>query len=149
MKLGLWYDANYDEELKMDRKKCKLLCQKYNNLPVDDLAARESLIKEIIGKTGDSILIEPDFWCDYGWNIEVGENFYANHGLVILDAGKVIFGNNVFIAPSCGFHTSGHPIDYERRNQGLEYAYSITVGDNVWFGAGVQVMPGLQSEITL
>lgn len=69
--------------------------------------------------------------------------FYANHGLVILDAGKVIFGNNVFIAPSCGFHTSGHPIDYERRNQGLEYAYSITVGDNVWFGAGVQVMPGV------
>ena len=67
------YDANYDEELKMDRTKCKLLCQKYNNLPVDDFAARESLIKEIIGKTGDSILIEPDFWCDYGWNIEVGE----------------------------------------------------------------------------
>lgn len=137
------YDANYDEELKMDRTKCKLLCQKYNNLPVDDFVARESLIKEIIGKTGDSILIEPDFWCDYGWNIEVGENFYANHGLVILDAGKVIFGNNVFIAPSCGFHTSGHPIDYERRNQGLEYAYSITVGDNVWFGASVQVMPGV------
>ena len=62
---------------------------------------------------------------------------------MILDAGKVIFGNNVFIAPSCGFHTSGHPIDYERRNQGLEYAYLITVGDNVWFGASVQVMPGV------
>ena len=62
---------------------------------------------------------------------------------MILNAGKVIFGNNVFIAPSCGFHTSGHPIDYERRNQGLEYAYSTTVGDNVWFGAGVQVMPGV------
>lgn len=72
-----------------------------------------------------------------------GENFYANHGLIILDAGKVVFGDNVFIAPSCGFHTSGHPIDFERRNQGLEYAYPITVGNNVWIGAGVQVMPGV------
>lgn len=137
------YDANYDKELMADRTRCKLLCQKYNNLPIDNQEEREKLIKEIIGKTGDSIIIEPDFWCDYGWNIEVGENFYANHGLVILDAGKVVFGDNVFIAPSCGFHTSGHPIDYERRNQGLEYAYPITVGDNVWIGAGVQVMPGV------
>ncbi|MBR5047891.1 MAG: sugar O-acetyltransferase, partial [Eubacterium sp.] len=63
--------------------------------------------------------------------------------LVILDAGGVTFGNDVFIAPSCGFHTSGHPIDYERRNQGLEYAYPIVVGNNVWIGAGVQVMPGV------
>ena len=62
---------------------------------------------------------------------------------MILDAGGVTFGDNVFIAPSCGFHTSGHPIDFERRNQGLEYACPITVGDNVWIGAGVQVMPGV------
>ncbi|MBR5969982.1 MAG: sugar O-acetyltransferase [Lachnospiraceae bacterium] len=71
------------------------------------------------------------------------ENFYSNHGLVILDAGSVTFGHDVFIGPLCGFHTSGHPVDFERRNQGLEYAYPIVVGDNVWFGAGVQVMPGV------
>ena len=71
------------------------------------------------------------------------ENFYANHNLVILDGAKVTFGDNVFIGPDCGFHTAGHPIDFERRNRGLEYAYSITVGDNVWIGAGVQVMPGV------
>lgn len=137
------YDANYDESLIADRTRCKVLCQKYNNLPIDDFEARDKLIKEILGKTGKSLLIEPDFWCDYGWNIEVGENFYANHGLVILDGGGVTFGDNVFIAPSCGFHTAGHPIDYERRNKGLEYAYPIKVGDNVWIGAGVQVMPGV------
>lgn len=73
----------------------------------------------------------------------MGENFYANHGLVILDVGGVVFGDNVFIAPNCGFHTSGHPIDFERRNLGLEYAYPIHVGNNVWFGAGVQVMSGI------
>ena len=111
------YDANYDETLIADRTRCKVLCQKYNNLPIDDFEARDKLIKDILGKTGKSLLIEPDFWCDYGWNIEVGENFYANHGLVILDGGGVTFGDNVFIAPSCGFHTAGHPIDYERRNK--------------------------------
>ncbi len=137
------YDANYDESLIADRTRCKVLCQKYNNLPIDDFEAREKLIKEILGKTGKAVYIEPDFWCDYGWNIKVGENFYANHGLVILDGGGVTFGDNVFIAPSCGFHTAGHPIDYERRNKGLEYAYPIKVGDNVWIGAGVQVMPGV------
>ncbi len=137
------YDANYNNELELERLECKALCQEYNNLPIKDLKKRGEFIKKILGKTGEHIHIEPDFWCDYGYQIKVGENFYANHGLVILDAGGVIFGDNVFIAPSCGFHTSGHPIDFERRNQGLEYAYSIKVGNNVWIGAGVQVMPGV------
>lgn len=137
------YDANYDTELELERIECKSLCQEYNNLPIKDLEVRHEFIKKILGKTGNNVHIEPDFWCDYGYNIVVGENFYANHGLVILDAGGVTFGNNVFIAPGCGFHTSGHPVDFERRNKGLEYAYPITVGDNVWIGAGVQVMPGV------
>lgn len=137
------YDANYDKELGTERLQCKALCQEYNSLPIKELDRRRELIKRIIGKTGENIHIEPDFWCDYGYNISVGENFYANHGLVILDAGGVTFGDDVFIAPSCGFYTSGHPIDFERRNKGLEYAYFIKVGSNVWIGAGVQVMPGV------
>lgn len=140
---NLMYDANYDTELEQERIRCKKLCQQYNNLPIEDLDARHSFIKKILGKTGENVHIEPDFWCDYGYLIEVGENFYANHGLVVLDGGRVTFGDNVFIAPSCGFHTAGHPIDFERRNKGLEYAYPIKVGSNVWFGAGVQVMPGV------
>ncbi|MDO4961658.1 MAG: sugar O-acetyltransferase [Eubacteriales bacterium] len=137
------YDANYDKELEDERLACKALCQEYNSLPIKDIEARHAFIKKILGKTGEQVHIEPDFWCDYGYLISVGENFYANHGLIILDAGTVTFGDNVFIAPSCGFHTSGHPIDYERRNRGLEYARPIVVGNNVWFGAGVQVMPGV------
>ena len=140
---GLLYDANYDKKLEEERVKCKKLCQIYNNIEIDDFDKRKKMIKRIIGKTGENIHIEPDFWCDYGYRTEVGENFYANHGLIILDAGGVKFGDNVFVAPSCGFHTSGHPIDYERRNKGLEYAYGITVGNNVWIGAGVQVLPGV------
>lgn len=143
MENHMLYDANYDPELEKERLACKKLCQEYNQLPIDDLEKRREFIKRIFGKTGKFIHIEPYFWCDYGRLIETGENFYANHGLVILDAGGVTFGDNIFIGPNCGFHTSGHPIDFERRNQGLEYAYPISVGDNVWFGAGVQVMPGV------
>lgn len=100
-------------------------------------------MEAILGKTGKQFTINAPFWCDFGYNIEVGENFYANHGCVILDGAKVTFGDNVFVAPNCGFHTAGHPLDVEQRNQGLEYAYPITIGDNVWIGAGVTVLPGV------
>ena len=137
------YNANYDVDILNDRTQCKIKCQAYNQLPIDDIEARHKAIKELFAKTGEQVYIEPHFWCDYGYNINVGERFYANHNLIILDAGGVSFGDDVFIGPSCGFYTSGHPLDFERRNQGLEYAYPIKVGNNVWFGAGVQVMPGV------
>lgn len=139
----MMYDANYDEELLRDRVNAKELCYQYNQLHPTDEQGRRSIIEKLLGKTSGSFCIEAPFWCDYGYNIEIGKNFYANHNMVILDGGKVIFGDHVFVAPNCGFYTAGHPIDFERRNQGLEYAYPITVGDNVWIGAGVQVMPGV------
>ena len=137
------YDANYDRALLEKRDKAKDLCHQYNQLRPSDRASQQEVLKKLLGKTGENFILTAPFWCDYGYNIELGENFYANHNLVILDGAKVTFGDNVFIGPDCGFHTAGHPIDFERRNRGLEYAYSITVGDNVWIGAGVQVMPGV------
>ena len=100
-------------------------------------------MKKLLGKTKDKFTILSPFWCDYGYNIEIGENFFVNHNCVILDCAKVTFGDNVFVGPDCGFYTAGHPLDYEIRNQGFEYAYPIKVGDNVWIGAGVRVMPGV------
>ena len=143
MQHQMLYDANYDEELIKERHRAKDLCFEYNLLRPSDTEGQTRLMKMLLGKTKGAFCIVAPFWCDYGYNIEIGENFFANHNTVILDGGKVTFGDNVFIAPNCGFHTAGHPIDYERRNAGLEYAYSITVGDNVWIGAGVQVMPGV------
>lgn len=137
------YDANYDQTLLEERDKAKDLCHQYNQLRPSDRLGQREVLKKLLGKTGENFILTAPFWCDYGYNIELGENFYANHNLVILDGAKVTFGDNVFIGPDCGFHTAGHPIDFERRNRGLEYAYSITVGDNVWIGAGVQVMPGV------
>lgn len=140
---GEIYNANYDEELISERIKVKDLCYLYNNLLPSKTEERRELLIKILGKTKNNFLIEQPFNCDYGYNIEVGENFYSNHNLIILDGNKVIFGDNVFIGPNCGFYTAGHPLDAERRNEGLEYAKPITVGNNVWFGGNVVVLPGV------
>ena len=137
------YDANNDTELLDERRRAKDLCHEYNLLRPSDEDGQRKLMKKLLGVTKDTFCIVAPFWCDYGYNITVGKNFFANHNTVILDGAHVTFGDNVFIAPNCGFYTAGHPIDAERRNAGLEYAYPITVGDNVWIGAGVQVMPGV------
>lgn len=143
MQQGLLYDANYDEELLAERSRCKDLCFAYNQLLPSLVDQQKDIIRRLFGKTGERFYITAPFWCDYGCNIEIGENFYTNHNCVILDGAKVTFGDNVFIAPNCTFSTTGHPLDTEQRNQGLEYAYPITVGDNVWFGASVTVLPGV------
>lgn len=137
------YDANYDKDLLEQRTKAKELCYDFNNLRPSDEKGQKEILKETFRQDQNNFIITAPFWCDYGYNIEVGENFYSNHNLVILDGGKVTFGDNVFIAPNCGFYTAGHPIDFERRNKELEYAYPISVGNNVWIGAGVQVMPSV------
>lgn len=137
------YDANYDEELLAKRDKCHDMCHEFNQVKPSDRKKQRAVLLKIFGKAKGDFCIESDFWCDYGWQIEIGDKFYANRGLVILDEAKVCFGDNVFIGPKCGFYTAGHPVDAKRRNKGLEYAYPITVGDNVWFGANVSVMPGI------
>lgn len=143
MLAGELYDANYNEELIKERYIAKDKCFEYNNIKPSDLEKRKSLMKQILGNTKENFLIEQPFNCDYGYNIEIGENFYSNHNLVILDGNKVEFGDNVFIAPNCGFYTAGHPVDYKTRNQGLEYAKPIKVGSNVWIGGNVCVLPGV------
>lgn len=140
---GLLYDANYDENLILERNHCKALCSQFNNAPYEDLEKRQNILKKILGSVKNNFTIEPSFWCDYGYNIELGENFYSNHNLVILDCAKVSFGDNVFIAPNCGFYTAGHPLSVSGRNKGLEYAKPIKVGNNVWIGANVVVLPGV------
>lgn len=139
---GELYNAE-NESLQNERIKCKLLCWQYNNLDYDKFENRKSLIKQILGKTGNKYFIEQPFICDYGYNIEIGENFYSNHNLTILDCSNVIFGNNVFIGPNCSFYTAEHPIDFETRNKGLEYAKPIKIGNNVWLGGSVTILSGV------
>ena len=140
---GLLYDANYNQGLAEERNRCKDQCWLFNSCRPSEQEKRMNIMKGILGKTGSSFLIEQTFWCDYGYNIEIGENFYAKHGCVILDAARVTFGDNVFIAPNCGFYTAGHPYSPDLRNQGLEYAKPISIGNNVWIGGNVTVLPGV------
>lgn len=139
---GEKYNPNVPELLN-DRLHAKSLCQKYNSLPADAKEEKLSLLKNLFGKKGSALTIEPNFFCDYGFNIEFGENCYINHNCVILDCAKVKLGQNVLIGPNCGFYTAIHPINAEERNQWFEYAKPITVGDNVWFGGNVVVLPGV------
>ena len=139
---GELYDSS-DKQLVDELIKAKKLCNQYNNLCIEDIEKGNEIIKKLFSKTGNEFMIMPNFYCDYGFNIEIGEKFYSNHNLVILDANKVEFGDNVFIGPNCGFYTSGHPLDYQTRNKGLEYAKPIKVVSNVWIGGNVCVMPGV------
>lgn len=142
LQAGELYNGN-DRELVADRTSVKKLCMEYNSTIYNDFQKKERLLGRIIAFKGENTWIEPNFFCDYGYNIILGDNFYANHNLVILDCAEVIFGDNVFIGPNCGFYTAGHPLDYKARNAGLEYAKPIKVGNNVWIGGSVSVMPGV------
>lgn len=142
MQNGLPYDAT-DKELLSDRTRCKDFCLEYNKTSFKNRNKMNNILKKILGKTGTNFWIEPAFYCDYGYNIEIGENFYSNHNLVILDCARVKFGNNVFIGPNCGIYTASHPIDSKERNTGLEHAKPINIGNNVWIGGNVCILPGV------
>lgn len=143
MQQGQLYDANFDPTLLKERQIAKDLCHEFNNLKPSDLEGQRKILQKLLGRMEEDITVIGPFWCDYGYNIEIGKNFFSNHNLVILDAAKVEIGDNVFVGPNCGFYTSGHPILAEERNAGLEYALPIRIGDNVWIGADVHILPGV------
>lgn len=140
---GFLYDANYDSDLIDMRTKCADLCYEFNMCRPSDVTKQQEVLHKLFGQIKGNVVVTAPFYCDYGVNISVGENFYTNHNVTILDGAKVTFGDNVFIAPDCVFPTAGHPIDTEQRNLGLEIALPITVGDNVWIGTNVSVLPGV------
>lgn len=142
MKKNLPYKAWMDG-LAEERMECKKKIYEYNYLPPERWNERTKLIKNILGKTKNTLNIEVPFHCDYGRNIEVGENFFANYNFTVLDVGKVTIGDNVQIAPNVSIYTAGHPIHWDTRNSGYEYGIDITIGDNVWIGGSVCIMPGV------
>ena len=138
---GLMYDTTFPgrEEMHLE---CIDLCFDYNNTRPSDMKRREEILRKLFGKLGKNPYVEPTIFCGFGWNIEAGDNFYANNNCVFVDPGKITFGDNVFIGPSCGFYTAHHPIHPELRNKLYEYARPITVGSDVWIGGGTVVLPG-------
>lgn len=141
--LGYLYDANNDEDIIEDRIRCMDFCYEFNHCKPSDLSKQQKIMKKLLGKINGDFVINAPFFCDYGSNIELGNNFFANYNCTILDAAKVSFGDSVFIAPNCVITTSGHAFDREQRANGLEIALPITIGNDVWIGTNVSILPGV------
>lgn len=142
MLAGLPYKAWLDG-LSEERLENKKRIYRFNNLPPEEVEEQHRLLKQILGKSGENVHIEAPFHCDYGYNIEVGENFFANYNFTVLDVGRVRIGDNAQIAPNVSIYTAGHPVHPESRNSGYEYGIDITIGDNVWIGGSASIMPGV------
>lgn len=138
---GLPYDAAADG-LPEERAKAKILCKKLNESDTYDRDEMHAVLHELLGRHGERFWIEPPFRCDYGRNIEVGESFYANYNLVILDCAKVKIGDRVLIGPNVCITTAGHPIHPLSRSK-YEYAFPVTIESDVWIGANVVINPGV------
>lgn len=134
-----WLDG-----LPEERMACKKKLYEYNQSRPEQEEERSRLIKTILGKSGKDTYIEPPFRCDYGYNIEVGDNFYANYNVTILDIAKVTIGDNVMLAPNVSIYTAGHPIHKDMRNTGYEYGIEITIGNDVWIGGNTVLAPGVK-----
>lgn len=139
---GGMYNPN-DPELQLLRVKARLLTEKYNRTSVTQGEERYAIIRELFGSCGESAYIEPDFHCDYGCNIYVGEGFYANFGCVILDVAEVRIGKNCMLAPHVGIYAATHPLDPVLRNSGRELGKPVTIGDNCWIGGMAVINPGV------
>jgi maltose O-acetyltransferase len=139
---GELYDPT-DPELVADRNRARNLTQRYNDTRPDEQTARRELLEDLLGSVGTECQIEPPFRCDYGYNIQLGENFYANFDCVVLDAARVEIGGNCMIAPGVHIYTATHPLDAAERIKGPEYAKPVTIGDNVWIGGQAVVNPGV------
>lgn len=143
MMSGERYDATHPdlvERLVMVRE----LIREFNDLCPSDLEGQQTLLREILGSCGKSFHFNQPFRCDYGCNIHIGENFFANFNLTILDEAEVRMGDNVFIGPNVSIYTACHPLEAEERNKGIEWAEPVTIGNSVWIGGGVTIVPGVK-----
>lgn len=143
MKAGMWYDANNDPHLLEKRMRCKDLCLALNQTKCSDLARQQEILSKLLTRVPSNLVLLPPFQCDYGYNIEIKNDVFINHNCYFMDCATISIGHHVFIGPDCGLYTANHPLSYELRNQGLEQALPITIGDNCWLGAKVSIMPGV------
>ena len=135
MLAGEHYNA-FHPDLTRERLQAKRVCQQFNDCLGSLSDAEESILKQIVSM-GENCWIEPPFRCDYGSNTTIGDNFFANFGCVILDCNRVTIGSNVKFGPNVHLYTATHPVDPKLRLEGLEMAYPIAIGNNVWLGGGV------------
>jgi maltose O-acetyltransferase len=138
---GRLYKAS-DTELKKDRTNTRKIVRLFNQTTEEQDEYRVELLKKLFGKTGENFYVEPPFHCDYGYNISIGEYFYANFDCIILDVCKVIIGDNVFFGPRVGIYAASHPIDANIRAL-FDFGKTVTIGSDVWVGGNVTINLGV------
>lgn len=121
----------------------RLKLWEFNNLKPSQTQKQAEILHTLFGSHGTNMRINQPFRCDFGCNIFIGNNFFANFNPTILDEGKVSIGDNVFIGPNVNIFTACHPIDPAERNTGVEWAEPVTIGNNVWIGGGATILPGI------
>ncbi|WP_268913501.1 sugar O-acetyltransferase [Lentilactobacillus sp. SPB1-3] len=134
---------NNDPELVQDRINNRKRVNEFNDQAKSNPQSASALIKEIFSNTGTNIEIQPDFKCDYGYTISVGDNFFANYDCVFIDVGKITIGNNCLIGPGVHIYSVNHPLDPTLRNDNYEFPKPVRIGDNVWIGGRVTIVPGV------
>ena len=131
-----------DESVFEQQKPARRLTQQLNSVDRSDFETIGKIVKELLGKS-ENAFINPPFYCDYGFNIEVGKNLFVNYNCTILDVGKVRIGDNCQIAPNVSIYTAGHPVHPDSRNSMYEYGIDVTIGDNCWIGGNSVICPGV------
>ncbi len=140
---GMLYNSR-DKELQEDARRSRRITRLFNNTTEEQGSYRTELLKELFGRTGEHIYIEPPFRCDYGSNTYIGENFYANFDCIILDVAEVHIGNNCLVGPRVCIYTPVHPYDAEIRAIGIEMGKPVTIGNSVWIGGNAVINPGVK-----
>lgn len=140
---GLWYDANFEPELLSQRKAAEVLCHRFLLADPCDTHEQRAILRELLPHMGANVSILAPFYTDYGYNCQIGDGTFINHNAYLMDGASITIGENCFIGPNCGMYTATHPLLPEQRNQGLEKASPIAIGDNVWLGASVIILPGV------
>ena len=131
-----------DDAVFEEQKKCRNILQKLNFMDRADFAGISALVKELFG-TSDGAFLNPPFFCDYGSHIHVGKNFFANYNCTIIDVAPVVIGDNCQMAPNVAIYTAGHPVHPVSRRSGYEYGIDVTIGNDVWIGGNVVILPGV------
>jgi len=142
MLAGELYDA-LDAELVAARGRARDLCQALNATREAEQAERRRILRELFGKGGDSVWMQPPFFCDYGTNIELGERVFFNFNCVVLDVCRVRIGSFTLFGPAVQIYTPMHPMDAARRRK-QEYGKPVEIGDDVWVGGGAIILPGVR-----
>lgn len=140
---GYWYNANHDPELQEQRTDTDELCFYLNQTPPKMEEKREEILKKLLPNKGEDVTILSPFYTDYGTRCVIGDHTFINHNAYLMDCAPVKIGTYCFIGPNCGMYTAIHPLTVEERNEGLEKAEPITIGDNVWIGGDVTILPGV------